>query len=150
MNGASHSTEVELLGAMWAAIYAQHLPWEEQVYIVCDTLAAVDKASNRVRLVSDLDKLAATVLKDVQRVRPIKVIQEPGHQGFPRNEAVGSISRHLTQESNVPPALPEGPVRVLSYTVYTEWQFARLLGPSTSPCPRFINDGFRFNVSKQK
>eukprot|EP00959_Pyramimonas_sp_CCMP1952_P471391 9498340-Pyramimonas_sp.AAC.1 len=58
-DGAPHSTEVELLGALWAAIYALQLPWEEQVYIVCENMAAVGKASNRVRLVSYLDKLAA-------------------------------------------------------------------------------------------
>eukprot|EP00959_Pyramimonas_sp_CCMP1952_P065645 1370549-Pyramimonas_sp.AAC.1 len=109
-NGSSHSTAVELLGVMWAAIYALQLPWEGQVYIVCDNMAAVDKASNRVRLVSDLDKLAAIVLKDARRVRPIKVIQEPGRQDFPWNEAVDSISRHFAKESNVPPDLPEGPV----------------------------------------
>eukprot|EP00959_Pyramimonas_sp_CCMP1952_P415690 8709866-Pyramimonas_sp.AAC.1 len=109
MNGASHSNEVELLGASWASIYALQLPWEEQVYIVCDNMAAVDKVSDRVRLVSDLDKLTATVLKDVQRVRPTKVMQEPGHQDFPWNEAVGSISRRFTKEPNAPPALPEGP-----------------------------------------
>eukprot|EP00959_Pyramimonas_sp_CCMP1952_P028675 601501-Pyramimonas_sp.AAC.1 len=75
---------------------------------------------------------------------------EPGHQDFPWNEAVDSISRHFAKESNAPPALPEGPVRALSYTVDAEWPFARLLDPSTTSYLRFNNDGFHFNVAKQK
>ncbi|CAK0847861.1 unnamed protein product [Prorocentrum cordatum] len=89
----TRSTGVELLGAVWAAIFSLQLPWGEQVYTICDGVAAVDKAFSRVRLVSDLDKMAATVLRDVQRARPVNVIQEPGHQDYPWNEAVDSISR---------------------------------------------------------
>eukprot|EP00959_Pyramimonas_sp_CCMP1952_P041620 870592-Pyramimonas_sp.AAC.1 len=60
-------------------------------------MAAVDMALSQVRLVSDLDKMAATVLRDVQRARPVTVIQEPGHQEYPWNEVVDSISRHFTK-----------------------------------------------------
>ncbi|CAK0793315.1 unnamed protein product, partial [Prorocentrum cordatum] len=125
----THSTEVELLGAVWAAIFSLQLPFDEQVYIICDNMAAVDKALSRVRLVSELDKMAATVPRDVQCVRPISVVQEPGHQDYPWNEAVDSISRHFTKESTVPPDLPQVPRQALRYTVDAEWQFTRSAEP---------------------
>eukprot|EP00959_Pyramimonas_sp_CCMP1952_P280061 5855055-Pyramimonas_sp.AAC.1 len=56
----THSTEVELLGVVWAAIFSLQLPLGEKVYIICDNMAAADKALSRVRLVSELDKMAAT------------------------------------------------------------------------------------------
>eukprot|EP00959_Pyramimonas_sp_CCMP1952_P127023 2656674-Pyramimonas_sp.AAC.1 len=131
----THSTEVELLGVVWAAIFSLQLPSDEQACVICDNMAAVDKALSRVRLVSELDKMDATVLRDVQRVRPITVVQE---------------TRHFTKESNEPPALPEVPREALKYTLDAEWQFTRFFNPTTSPYPCFLEDGFHFDVRKQK
>ena len=85
------------------------LPWEEQAHIVCDDLADVDKALCRVKLVSDLDKLADAMLRDIRRARPVAITQEPGHQEYPWNEASNSISRHYANESNTPRPLPDAP-----------------------------------------